>query len=97
MNATITLPAGSTITLTTDHASSSYGRPVLLLDDATYGPGDTVDIDRHFPALDAIDSFFTTPMSRPASNKAADVVAWLAGEYQVDDAGGLVAKFAEVR
>lgn len=29
-----------TVTLTTNHAASSYGRPVLLLDGAAYGPAD---------------------------------------------------------
>ena len=29
--------------LTTDHASSSYGQPVLLIDGVAYGPGDTID------------------------------------------------------
>ena len=29
--------------LTTDHASSSYGQPVLLVDGVAYGPGDTID------------------------------------------------------
>jgi len=29
--------------LTTDHAASSYGLPVLVLDDHAYGPADRVD------------------------------------------------------
>jgi len=28
------------LTLTTEHASSSYGRPVLVVDGQAYGPGD---------------------------------------------------------
>jgi hypothetical protein len=30
----------STYTLTTDHAASSYGLPVLVCDGEAYGPGD---------------------------------------------------------
>ena len=29
--------------LTTDHAASSYGQPVLIVDGITYGPGDIID------------------------------------------------------
>ena len=30
------------LTLTTEHPSSSYGKPVLLIDDQAYGPADLV-------------------------------------------------------
>ena len=29
--------------LTTDHAQSNYGKPVLVLDDVAYGPEDIID------------------------------------------------------
>jgi len=38
---TLDLPASDgTYTLTTEHAASSYGMPVLVVDGAAYGPGD---------------------------------------------------------
>jgi len=41
--------------LTTDHASASYGRPVLVIDGTAYGPADTVElVSHHMPAAEAV-------------------------------------------
>lgn len=39
---TLYLDGGVTADLTTEHAASSYGRPVLVIDGQAYGPGDPV-------------------------------------------------------
>ncbi len=41
MNASFTYN-GETNLLTTEHAASSYGQPVLVIDGQVYGPGDIV-------------------------------------------------------
>jgi len=41
MKTTITCNDGSEIVLTTEHSSSSYGVPVLLVDGEPFGPSDT--------------------------------------------------------
>lgn len=42
MNATTTVEIKGVGTLTTDHATSSYGIPVLLIDGVPHGPADRV-------------------------------------------------------
>lgn len=38
--------------LTTDHAASSYGQPVLVVDGRAYGPNDTVAVPDGFRSID---------------------------------------------
>jgi len=40
MNRDVTTADGLRATLTTEHATSSYGRPVVVIDGQAYGPGD---------------------------------------------------------
>lgn len=40
----------ASVTLTTEHSASSYGRPVMIMDGNVYGPGDSIGDARYATA-----------------------------------------------
>lgn len=69
------LDAPATITLTTAHAASSYGKPVLLLDGVAYGPGDMTPYG--VTAAELVDAIAGEFCMRPSWAGASDYIAAL--------------------
>lgn len=63
-------------TLTTEHAASSYGQPVLVRDDKAYGPADLADVTLHLSATSANHADLIAPAR--AAGWTVQVAAWCA-------------------
>lgn len=74
-------PLGADALLTTDHAASSHGLPVLVVNRRAYGPADLVPYgEGEVPARDVVRQAHLSHQDQPQSGEPFAVLDWTDAE-----------------